>query len=221
MKRIGIADDAWRAKKRGETDLQWRTRIAQIDTEQRDREAPLVTPEAEQHGDYHDEFVMHVETQTLARTKRNRGMSSLVRMHAHGQLTDEQFVSCEIIIRVAEQIGRNASLRGASMEARVDCSRSGSDALLERIEVVRDEMAYTRWRSRLPMPRRMILDMLLVDRPLAATARRYHVGWPKARRQFLIALDEFSRIREAMRRQVDEDDLSAAHSRLALASRIL
>lgn len=176
----------------------------------------IITPETEQHGTYEAGFVMHVETQTTAYTKRHKGFSSLVRMHENGQIDDGQFIAAQTIVIVAEKAGNDVGVRGASLEARVDNSGGNRDLIIEHIQSVRDEIAYNKWRRTLPMPRRLILDMLLVNRPLAATARKYKMGWPRARKLFVQSLDRFIDIRERVAEQVDEQDLDAAHKRLAL-----
>ena len=49
---VGVEEGDVRAKRRGETDLQWRLRISQYDLDTQAADGPLVTPEAETHGDY-------------------------------------------------------------------------------------------------------------------------------------------------------------------------
>ena len=203
-------------KRKDETDLQWRMRVSQDEIGRRDREGPILTPEAELTGGYGDEFVMHIETQTLAYTKRHRGLSSLVRMHRNGQIDDDQFVASQTIARIAEQIARGVSVRGASLEARVDNSRGASDVLIETLQAVRDEVAYGRWRNRLPMPRRMVLDMLTLNSSLAAIARKHRMDWPKGRERLIRSLDLFIEIREKVRDEIGEDELSTAHEKLRL-----
>lgn len=198
-----------------ETHWAWRSRLVAAAQAERDRSVPLVTPEAERHGQYDDETVMHVETGTRVQTKRNRHVSSLVRLHHNNQLTNDQFVASQRIIRIAERIERNVSLRCASLEARVDNSRSSSQILLERLNQVRDEVAYTRWRGQLRLPRRLVLDMLLLPVPLAETARRYRFAWTTARRRLVDSLDLFIEIRERVAREVDESDMVRAQSRIA------
>lgn len=203
------------ARRRGETHWAWRSRLIGQAQAERDRAQPLVTPETALHGEYEDEFVMHVETGTKAQTKRNRHVSSLVRMHHNGQLTNDQFAASQRIIRIAERIERIVSLRCASLEARVDSSRGSSDLLVERLNQVRDEIAYTEWRQRLRLPRRLVLDMLLAPRPMAEIARQHRFAWPTARRRLLDSLDLFIEIRERAGRMIDESDMLRAQARIA------
>lgn len=60
------------AKRHGENFLEWRSRCAALDLEAKDKSRPLVSVEASRHGDYRDEFVTHVESNTIAKAPRNR-----------------------------------------------------------------------------------------------------------------------------------------------------
>jgi hypothetical protein len=63
--------------------------------------------------------------------------------------------------------------------------------------------------------------MVLVDRPLATTARIYGMRWETrngrtgARTLFINALDLWCDLRERVGRDVDERDLNQAHARIA------
>lgn len=176
---------------------------------------PLITPEAARQGVFADETVMHVETGTRVETKRRKSISSLVRMHQTGRLDNDQYAAAISIARVAERIERSVAVRCASMEARVDCSSGSRDVLLERLSQVRDEATYTRWRKLIPLPRRMILDMVLVDRPMATTARKHGVKWEIARDMLIGSLDLWCQLRERVGKEIDADDLDRAHARIA------
>lgn len=65
------------ARRQGENYLQWTSRIARQKQETRDRSEPIVPVEAQRHGDYQDEFVTDVDTNTKVQTKRNQ-VSSIV-----------------------------------------------------------------------------------------------------------------------------------------------
>lgn len=207
-----------RAKRPQENYLQWRSRIAAIDRAQQTRNEPLVTLEAMKHGNYVEEFIMHVETQTLAKATRNRQQSSLRMMHDKGSLTAGQYLAALDIATVAERIERSVSVRGASLEARVDTFPGRRDVLFERLAHVRMEAAYTRWRQCLPMPRRMVIDMVLADRDLKATARVYGMGWPRAQTLLRNALDKWIEVAEDACKMIDQDDLNAAHARIERAA---
>lgn len=203
-----------RAKRRNETWLQWRSRVAYLDQTERDKSEPLVTIEAEGHGDYYDDFVTHAETGTVCRTKRNRQSSSMALLHQRGHIDDDQLAAALEIARVAESIESSVAVRGASMEARVDNSIGMHDVLVERLSAVRLEMTYSAWRNCLPMPRRMVIDMILTDRTLKTTARVHRMGWTLARRRLIGALDLWLKKRDEVWRKVDECDIEAAHRRI-------
>lgn len=212
------------AKRRHESHWQYQARLARERQEARDRMEPIVPKEARSQGGYVEEDVMHVETGTRAVTFRRRSLSSLVRMHQLGTLDNAQFEAAIRIARIAERIGSDASVRCNNLAARVDCSSTSRDALVERLNQVRDEMTYTRWRRLIPLPRRMILDMVLVDRPLATTARIYGRRWESrngikgGRETFVDALDLWNDLRERVGKDFDERDLMVAHARIALAA---
>lgn len=211
-------------KRRDETFWQWQSRIQAVRQMERDREVPLITPELERRGWYATETVMHVETGTRVETKRRRGLSSLVRMHQTGRLDNAQYEAALRIARVAERIESSVGVRCSNAEARVDCSSAGRNVLFERLSQVRDEAAYARWRRLIPLPRRMILDMILVDRPLSTTARIHGKRWETrngikgACDLFIAALDLWIMLRERVGREIDERELLAIHARIARAA---
>jgi hypothetical protein len=203
-----------RDKRAGETDLQWRLRLARRDAMERDRKAPLVTPEAERHGDYRDTAVMHVETQTIAVTKRRMDATPLQVMHDRGGITTDQLEAAQQIEMAHEIVVGGVSVRGASLEARVDNSGAGRDVLIERLYLVQIEVIYSRWRLTIPTPKRMILDMIVSTKGPSAVARRYRTGWPKARRQLIRSLDSWLNIRDQVAKQIDERDVENAQKRV-------
>lgn len=219
---MGAAGDIdFRSKRRGETDLQWRMRIAQEDIDRQAEQGPLVTDEAKQHGAYRLQFVMHIETYTLAYTSRNHSYSPFDDLLDRGTINKDQYEAAMQIQMISERIGRSVSVRGASLEARVDNSGSSSSVLLaERLIDVQLEVAFTRWRQRLPVPRSMILDMILMSGPLFRKARSYGIGWPKARKWLLRSLDNWIDIRDRIAKEIDEQDLVAAYHRLGCGENV-
>lgn len=207
----------------GETHLEHTLRKARVKADARDRSEPIITDETRRHGGYVEEDVMHVETGTRVPTLRRRSISSLVRMHQTGKIDNAQYEAALRIARVAERMERDVGVKGSSV-ARVDCSSTARDALVEYLGQVRDEAAYGRWRRLIPLPRRMILDMVLVDRPLATTARIYGKRWESGkhikggRELFIDALDLWIDLRDRVGKQIDERDLIFAHARIARAA---
>jgi len=207
-------DERWRERKRDETDLQWKMRVAQEEQDRRDPNSPLVTPEAEQHGSYKRDFVLHIDQQTLAMTLRNTDTNPLSELYLRGGIDQDQYGASLEIQHAAELARADVDLRSASLEARVDNSGSGRDALIERLSQVRLSMAYTFWRSSLPYPPTMILDMILGTGSLKDKARQHRMGWPRGKELLERALDNWLAIREKIGREVDEQEVEAVYHRL-------
>ena len=212
MRRRKSAPDP-RAKRRHETDLQWRVRLARMDQLNWDKTETLITPETAQHGDYHDDTVMHVETGTRAETKRNRMQRPLEIMFDQGKITKEQLVAAHEITWIYEAI-ELVKVRSANLEARIDNSGADRDALVEGLGRIRLERVYTKWRVTLPMPKRLILDMLLSNGPLVATARVYNIPWRKARGWLIDSLDRWHDIKRREWKNVDEGDVNSIYAKL-------
>lgn len=207
-------EDAARAKLPRETWGQYGARIAEMDIARQGRCGPLVTPEAEQHGDYQSRDVLHAETNTIAVTRRNMMTSPFDLLLTNGTITIEQHEAAGEIAAAAERIQSAVSVRGGSIVARVDNSGAGRDFLLERLADVHLEIAYTRWRSRLPMPRRLYLDMIQEPGSLKGKARAHNVGWPKARKNLIAALDRWIEIRQRITRDVEREEVEIAQARV-------
>ena len=200
------------AKRADENHLQYRSRIARLEDIKRRRGEDLITPEARRHG-LTESLVRDDEGRTWQSYKR-RSSSALALMREKGQLTDEQFYSAQRIAEIAEMIERTVAVGSASMEARVDCSGSARDALNESLYRVRAEGAYTEWRSKLPLPRRMVIDMVTQDAGLKAIARAHNMGWPRAQRELSEALDRWPDIFARYVKAIEQDDLDRQHARL-------
>ncbi len=198
----------------GETYREWQDRVDADHLVRRYPGEPLIPAEAAAQGDYADCVVTHIETNTRAQTKRNRQQSALALVHERGAISAAQYEAAGQIARVAESIARAVSLRGSRLEPRVDFGGSGRDMLTERLGLVRLEMTYTRWRELLPMPRRMVIDMVIGDRDLVGTARVHNVPWREARRRLLAALDLWLELREAVWREIDAEAAGRAYRRL-------
>lgn len=97
------------AKRKDETDLQWRSRVARDRQEARDRAEPIVPVHAQQHGDYVSDFVTLVEDGTKAHTTINRGGSPVERWIASGKLSQGQ----QAVIATCLYLWRLSGLRQA------------------------------------------------------------------------------------------------------------
>jgi hypothetical protein len=94
------------AKRRDETDLQWRSRLARLKQDERAKSAPIAPPEAANQGSYEADFVTHVETNTKAHTLINRGGSPLCRWATAGKLSATQLA----VIALCERLWRFSGL---------------------------------------------------------------------------------------------------------------
>lgn len=198
------------AKRRDETHLQWRARVARHQETLRRQGEDIVTPETLAQGGLTKGYA---PTQERAQTYHRKTRSALQAMNSRGRLTDEEYYSALQIARVAERIERDTGTQCAFLEARVDCSGSGNDKVVESLYDVRLERAYTEWRQALPVPRRMIVDMITRDYRLQAIAGRYRMGWPRAQRLLRNALQDWPDCFARAMRQIDQDDVDLAHWR--------
>lgn len=203
----------------GETSLAWQLRRARMKADARNRDDPLITPEQASRGWFVDETVMHVETGTRVETKRRRSQSAIAVLRDSGRLTNHQFEAAENIAAASRAIRGEVRVRGSSVMARVDCSGSATQHLLEHIRQAHLARAYRRWwSSGTRVPRAMVLEMIVEDAGLKQIARRHRVGWPRAFRMLSDALDSFNDILERVMQEIDERDLQAAHMRILRAA---
>ncbi len=140
--------------------------------------------------------------------------SGIDRLHESGQISNEQHGAAMDICYIAESIERAVSIRSGNIEARVDCQAGDRDQLIESLTRIRLEMTYSNWRDRLPMPRRMVIDMVTNTQSLVNTARSYGVPWRKARGRLIDALDRWIDIREMIWRTIDEQNVMPIHFKL-------
>lgn len=213
-RRMAGLDDTFRAKRRDETDAQWRARVAQADMERVHRFGEIVPDEARQHAEMDEVVVTHIETFTAARTVRVRTTTSLDRMLENGSLSNDQLDAAEQIMAAIELIERDVAMRGARFDARVDCSGSSGSALIEQIAIVRLQVVYSLWRKRLPVPKRMVIDMLTCSGSMKAAARKHRMDWPRAKVRLKKALDTWLEIRDKVWSEIDHDEIEQVHLRL-------
>lgn len=140
---------------------------------------------------------------------------ALAQLHKNGAIDDDQLAWAAEIAYAAESIERDVDVRTASLEARVDQSRTGAQ-VEQRIGVVRMHMAYSRWREMLPAPKRLVLDMLVGD-PIGYTvaARRHRVHWKRARRELIAAIERWPNCTDWAYRTVTDEDLERVREALA------
>lgn len=136
------------------------------------------------------------------------------RMFELGKISPEEKLAAEEIAGIVEMIERPVSVGCASLEARVDFSGSARDQLAESLGRVRLEVAYRAWRSQIPNPRRMIIDMILTNTPYVRLAGSYGMHWRTARKRLVSALRLWGEVRMVTRAQVDREAVQAVYARL-------
>lgn len=176
------------------------------------------TPEQLAAGSFELVGVTHVdEVQTTSRAyRRCKSQSSLERMRDRGAITDDALTAARQIAMVAEYLERTTAARCASMEARVDCSGSPEAQVNESLLMVRLEAAYSEWRASLPLPRRMIIDMVTQDSALADIARSYGRSWVSARAVLVKELERWPEVAKRYAKSIRHEDLVIAHARLSV-----
>ena len=201
------------ARRAGETHWQWRDRVAIQKAAEERKGQRIVTPEAEASG-LNKEWVRNLDDGTVTETYRRRSTSSLERLEARGVITDMQLQAARDIAEVAERIERQVGVKTASLMARVDCEGSGRDPHYESLTRVRYERAYSDWRLKLPLPRRMVLDMVTEDHQLAAIGVRHGKHWRAAIETLKRALDKWEECKDDAFNRIDQDDVDSSQARL-------
>jgi hypothetical protein len=141
-----------------------------------------------------------------------RQHGALARLYCSSTLDRDQLAYAEMIRRIAEQIRDQVAVRTASLETRVDVSRRGGQ-FFESLAMVRDEQAFTAWRSWLQRPA-LVLDIIIEDLGLAAAARRHHLHHRKAAQLLILALNAWPMFSAEARSAINEESLARAHERL-------
>lgn len=173
----------------------------------------ILPPEALAHGEYAEVTIVEAERSSQATVLRAKDRSPLLDLRNRGFLTEEQYAAACEIAGVVERMEATVGIHSASLEARVDNSGAARDMLIETLSQVRREVAYTIWRGWLPYPKRMVIDMVVLQRPIKATARRYKMGLPKAKIRLSDALNNWEVAKDRVRKMLDEQDVLAAHQR--------
>ena len=137
---------------------------------------------------------------------------ALAQLHANGTIDNDQLEWSAEIANVYRSIESDVTVAVASLEARVDQSRSVAGAV-EGVRRVRLHYAYTLWRDQLPAPKQMVLDMIVGDAiGYSVAARRYGVHNRKAKRLLLAALDAWPDCVQRAYRSVSTDDVEKANA---------
>jgi hypothetical protein len=138
---------------------------------------------------------------------------ALARLYLNEVIDRDQLAAAVAIGQVAERIGADVAVKTSSIETRVDVTRMGDGAFYENLTRVREEVAYTRWRSEVRGPIGAILEMI-VGEPAGFTivAKRYRIGNKRAKRLLIDALDLWPRILGTVCKEIDDATLAAAHA---------
>lgn len=150
----------------------------------------------------------------IAIVPERRRQSALSRMVKLGKITADELAAAQQIAQVVEMIERGVSVRSASLEARVDNSGSSRDALVESLGRIRAEVAYRAWREAIPMPRRMIIDLIVTDVSYVRLAKSYNLHWQTARKRLITALRMWPSFQIQARQSVTKDTVHEVYSKL-------
>lgn len=116
---------------------------------------------------------------------------ALIQLHRNGTIDKDQLEWAAQIANVYRSLEADVAIKVASLEARVDQSRGGGRAA-EGVLRVRMHLAYGYWRDMLPMPKQMVLDMIVGDAiGYSVAAKRHRVHNRKARRELIAAIDRW------------------------------
>ncbi|WP_010339903.1 hypothetical protein [Sphingobium yanoikuyae] len=116
---------------------------------------------------------------------------ALIQLHRNGTIDKDQLEWAAQIANVYRSLEADVGIKVASLEARVDQSRGGGRAA-EGVLRVRMHLAYGYWRDMLPMPKQLVLDMIVGDAiGYSVAAARYRVHKRKAKRFLIDALNRW------------------------------
>ena len=152
--------------------------------------------------------------ETLERAS-NTHDGALVQLHANGTIDADQLEWAAQIANVYRSIEADVAVKVASFEARIDQSTRGG-AVGERIHRVRMHHAYGIWRSMLPAPKSLVLDMIVGDAiGYSVAASRHRVHKRKAKRLLLEAIGRWPMSVAAAFSAIDEGMVDAMNAAMA------
>lgn len=136
---------------------------------------------------------------------------ALARLYRSGAISADQLAWSAEIARVHAMITGDVTVRTVSLETRVDQSGKAGGAFFEKLGRVRAEVAYGKWRARLPVPG-PVLAMIVEDLGVAAAAKVFRMRAARARALLIAALDAWPDANDDAVREVDEATLLAAQA---------
>lgn len=128
------------ARRPDESFLAHQSRLARERQEQRDRSQPLVTPEAQRHGDYRDDTLFEINEQghpVRNAVKVNRGGTPVCRWIAQKRLTQGQQNAIRYVTRLWAMTGLRTALT-ANYGERIAGGGHGEGRSLAEIEARED-----------------------------------------------------------------------------------
>ncbi len=143
-----------------------------------------------------------------------RSQGALTRLYASGAISIHELVAAVEIATTAERIGRDAAIKTASLETRIDSGTRGDAKLVEKLAHVRREMAYTQWRRAMGADFPTVMRTIVDDVALTVVARERGMHLRRAKALLIVALDRWAVIIGRVAREVDEGDLRSAEARL-------
>jgi hypothetical protein len=150
----------------------------------------------------------------IARVPERQRQSPLARMVKIGSISAEELASAHEICRVVEIIDRDVMVSCSSLEARVDHSGSGRNILIESLGRIRAEVAFQAWHEMIPMPRAMIMDMIVRDVNYRQTSNKYNINWRTARKRLKTALRLWETVKIEARHKITEEAVSDVYQLL-------
>lgn len=133
----------------------------------------------------------------------------LQQLLVNGTIDKEQLEWAAEIANVYRSIQSDVALTGGSIEARVDNDRGARGLVAENIRRVRLHHAYTLWREEIPVPKALVLDMIVGDQVgYTVAAARHCVSARKARRLLIEAIDRWPDCVTRAYRAIDDDAMA-------------
>lgn len=152
--------------------------------------------------------------ETHEKASRQR-QGTIARLFENGTVDADQLGWAAEIAAAAEEMERDVTIRPMNYEPRIDCGHSTDGLLIEGLHRVRRSVAYTHWRSKLPSPKRMVLDVLAFEQvSLTRSAERCGVHKRLVKRAVIDALDRWPGALDHAARRVDDDDLAVMRAHL-------
>lgn len=144
-----------------------------------------------------------------------RRPGSLARLHLSKVIDDDQLAWSQEIAATAATLGADVNVGIGRYEPRIDEGRHRVDDIAESVGRVRREMAYARWRRMLPMPKRLVLSMIIGDAiSFTVAASRHGVHHRRAKRLLIDAIDRWPECLDWAYKRVDGAMIAAAQSGL-------